>query len=253
MRCLALAKFRLLTTIRSATPIFVLVAVPPLIGAALQSMPEPLFRDSAAALLDTNAHTALLAWFSHMVLICIACQAFGNLKSILTNPTLEVPDLMDSVPVGKRTRFWGEALGVFAAALTVHAAALPLLAAAALLSPLPLTWFAVLECLTIFLLILASAAAAWKRLAPRNKWSATRTPRAAIVFLILLAAIIGTTTDGPLLRNSFGAFVDSPSMAGWAAVRAAVHNPVLLAVLTALLLGAYVLFFFNSASKTAEA
>lgn len=252
MRYLAIARFRLLTTVRSASPIFAMVALPPLIAAATESVPEPLFRDEAAGLLGYNAHATLLAWGAHAFFIVMACQAFGNLKNLFSDPTAEVPDLMDSAPVGKGTRFWGEALGMFAAALTIHVASLPLLAAAALLSPLPFGWFAVFETVILALLVLASAAAAWKRLSPRNRWSATRTPRAAILFFILLAGAVFVSTDWPRLRDALASFVGTPSAAAWSAVTAAVHNPLLLALMAASLYAAYILFFFSAASRTAD-
>jgi hypothetical protein len=51
MRFLAVARFRLLTTIREATAVFIFAMVPALIAVAIETTPEPLFRAAADELL----------------------------------------------------------------------------------------------------------------------------------------------------------------------------------------------------------
>lgn len=252
MRYLAVARLRLLTTVRSATPIFILAALPPLLAAAFESIPEPLFRAAADELLAPIAKAALFAWLIHGLVVGVACEAFGN-RRVRPDLTSLPSDLMDSAPVGPRPRFWGEALGTFAAASTIHACCLPLLAAAAVLSPLPTAAFAWIEAGIIALMILGSAGAAGKRLAPVTPWTATRTARSGILSLILFLLVLLATTNWEAFRDSLAAFIITPSMRAWAAVTASVENPLLLGVLLSLLYAGYLLYYLNSTRRPAQA
>ena len=252
MRYLAVARLRLWTALRSATPIFILAALPPLMAAAFESMPEPLFRAAADELLAPIAKAALFAWLIHGGIMVAACEAFGS-RRLRSDLTSLPSDLMDSAPVGPVPRFWGEVLGIFCAALTIHACCLPLLAVAAVLSPLPTAAFVWIEAGIIALMILGSAGAAWKRLAPPTRWNTTRTASAGILFLILLLLALYATTTWGGLGDSLAAFIITPSMRAWAAVTASVENPLLLGVLLSMLYFGYLLYYFNSTRKPAQA
>jgi hypothetical protein len=253
MRYLAVARFRLLTTIREATGVFIIAALPPLFAAAFEATPEPLFRAAADELLGEFARAALLAWLFHAFVIVTASEAFGSMRLFRVDATSLPPDLMDSAPIRPLTRFWGEVLGVFAVTATIHAACLPLLAMVAVLSPLPTAVFAWIEVGIIVLMILGSAGAAWKRLAPRTQWSATRTARSGILFLILVFIALFATTNWIAFRDSLFAFLGTPSMPAWAAVARSVENPLLLVVLWLLLYAGYLLYYVNATRKPAEA
>ena len=252
MRYLAVARFRLLTTIREATGVFVFAALPPLFAAIFEIMPEPLFRAGADELLGEFARVALLAWLFHTFVIVAASEASGK-RLFRVDATALPPDLMDSVPIGPLERFWGETLGTFAATATIHIACLPLLALVAVLSPLPTVVFAWIEAGIVPLMILASAGAAWKRLAPRTRWSATRTARSGILFVILSFVTLSATTQWQAFRDSAFAFVFFPSMRAWAAVARSVENPMLLVLLWLLLYTGYILYYVNATRKPAEA
>ena len=254
MRYLAVARFRLLSSIREATSAFIIAAVPPLLAAVNETTPEPLFRATADELLGTFARAAMLGWVFHAMFIFAISQGFGSMRLFRADQTSLPTDLMDSAPIRPLERFWGEALGVFAATATIHAACLPLLAVVAVLSPLPTIIFAWLEVAIIVLMIFGSAGAASKRLAPRNKWSASRTARSGILFLILFFVTLSVTTKWQVFRDSFMQFLLlNPSMRTWAAVAGAVENPVLLITLWLLLYAGYILYYANAARKPAEA
>jgi hypothetical protein len=253
MRFLAVARFRLLTTIRESTPVFIMGALPPLLGAAYEATPEPLFRAAADQLLGEFARVALFAWLLHAFVIVAASEAFGSMRLFRVDATALPPDLMDSAPIRPLERFWGETLGVFGATATIHIACLPLLTVVAILSPLPTIVFVWVEAGIVTLMIFGSAGAAWKRLAPRNKWSATRTARSGILFLILFFVTLSATTKWQVFRDSFFQFLFVPSMRAWATVMATVENPLLLVVLWLLLYGGYILYYVNATRKPAEA
>jgi hypothetical protein len=253
MRYLAVARFRLLTTIRESTGVFVFAAVPALIAMVFEATPEPLFRAAADELLGVFARVALVAWLFHAFIIITASEAFGSRRLFRVDATALPPDLMDSAPISPIERFWGETLGIFAATATIHAACLPLLAVVAVLSPLPTVVFAWIEAGIVALMILGSAGAAWKRLAPRTRWATTRTARSGILFLILFFLTLFATTHWTTFRDSLAAFIFTPSMRSWAAVANAVESPLLLAILWLLLYGGYVLYYLNASRKPAEA
>jgi len=249
MRYLAIARFRLLTTIRSSTPIFVIAILPPLFGAIAESVPEPQFLAEAGFLLGRNATVALLMWLIHGAVVLAAGEAFGTLRASRPDLNALPSDLMDSAPVTPRARFWGDAIGVLGATAIIHVCCLPLLAVVAALSPLPIRVFASIEAAILAMMILVSTAAAWKRLAPQTKWSGTRSARSALLFFILLLFMLIGTTRWDAFRDSAYAFFSSPSTRAWEKVTLAVDNPVLLIVLSALLYAVYLGFFYMSATR----
>lgn len=256
MRCLAIARFRFLMMLRTATPIFVICVLPAVIVACVfGSVREPDFRAGAAALLADNASFAFLAWVAHAIILTLACLASGTVKRPLDPAdTTMLPDLMDTAPVGAETRFWGEMLGTLGATSVIHVCCLPLLAAVAALSPLPTRLFATAEGAIVALMVLASTGAAWQRRAPQTKFSGTRTSRSAIVFLILFFSALLASTRWEDFRDSAVVFLTRPSMQVWREVASAVENPLLLAILWSLLYAAYIYYYYASATrKTARA
>lgn len=257
MRSLAIARFRLLTTIRKATPLFVLAfwaALGPLV--LTSPLSDGSFRADADSLLGTAATAAVFAWIAHALLLVVVCDAFGrdsSLRTQLASQETDGPaDLMDTAPIGLRARFWGEAAGILAAAMIIHLCTLPLLVLGAALSPLPTSMFLVGEAVTIALVVLASAGAAWKRRAPRTKWSATRGPRSALLFVLILLVSIRQTTQWEVFRDSFVDFVRQPTPHAWSTVFHAVENPFLLCVLLLSLYYGYLAFYYSSSVRMAR-
>lgn len=251
MRYLAIARFRLLTIIRTATPIFVIAALPPLFAAFPVSTPEPIFRAGAEDFLSINARVAVAAWLFHTLILAFACLMSGKVKTAHDDVTIAVvPDLMDTAPIRPGSRFWGEAAGAFAATAIIHVCCLPLLAAVAALNPLPTIVFLWIEAGTIALLILASAGAAWQRRAPRTKYSASRGLRNATLFAILLLASLFATTRWEAFRDSAFAFLyPRNSMRAWAEVVDSVENPLLLFILLSLLYAGTITYYYVSATR----
>jgi hypothetical protein len=256
MRYLAIARFRLLTTIRAANALFAVAAIAAIGPAALNSfMPDEVFRAGADDFLGLAATTAVIAWIAHALILAFACDAFGNvtlLRTQITSLQTDGPaDLMDTAPIKPGARFWGEAAGILAAAMTIHICTLPVLVLVAALSPLPTAMFIAAEAAIIALVVLASTGGAWKRRAPRTKWSGTRGARSAVLFAILLLLAIKHTTEWEVFRDSLVRFVREPSPAVWLAVSNAVENPTLLFVLLSLLYAGYMAFYYSSSVRTA--
>ena len=257
MRYLAIARLRLLTTTRAATPLFAVTAAAAILPAAfLAFIPDELFRASADQFLGTAATTTVAAWIVHALLLVLACNAFGNetlLKPHLTS--METPagsDLIDTAPISPKARFWGETAGILAAAMTIHLCTLPVLVLLLALSPLPTSMFFAAEAVILTLVVLASAGGAWKRRAPRTKWSGTRSARSGILFGFLLLMTVRHTTDWYPFRDSLVQFVKEPSARVWSAVANAIDSPLLFFTLLALLYTGYLAYYYSSSVRTAR-
>lgn len=252
MRILAISRFRLLTTVRAASPMFALAILPPLVGVLVVSGPEPGFRHEADFWLPVHAAAAMLAWVLHALFLASGALMSGKVRSAHDFVSSDgIADLMDTAPVGVGSRFWGEALGTVQAAAAIHLCCLPLLAAAAALSPLPTVMFLWIEAGVLALLALAGTGAAWQRCMPRTKYSATRGPRNGLALVTLFSLIVVLTTRPLQFRDSLLDFLlgRKPSVQRWADVTATVENPVLLFLLLALLYAGSILYYYVSATR----
>lgn len=247
MRFLAIARWRVLTTIRSATLLFVAAVIVPFAAAAAQSAPFT----PDASMMNVHAAMASYAWLIHAAFLLFACETFGNV-GILRADFTPATDLLESAPLRRMPRFFGEAAGVFSAAAILHICCLPLLVTAAVLSPAATSIFVSIEAAVLALLILASASAAWKRLAPVSKWSRTRTVRSLALFFVLVLLSVIVTTQWALFRDAMFAFLVSPSMRAWTRVASAVDNPFPLALLLVVLYCSYLLFYFVQGTREPE-
>jgi len=246
---LAIARYRLLTTIRESTPVFIIAILPPLGAAMVQTLVEESYRGGPDTLLAFYAQIALLAWYFHAAFLFIACEAFGSLKISRSDQPSVASDLMDSAPLTPNARFFGEMTGILEATTIIHACCLPMLAVVAALSPLPARVFLWVELLIIAVIVLGSAAAAWKRIAPPSKMNATRNLRSGILFLIIVTATVYALTQWDSFRDAAFGFVGMPSLRAWERVVATIENPVALIVSIAVLYSAYLVFYYVSATR----
>jgi hypothetical protein len=252
MRYLAIARFRLLTMARTATPIFLGVIAPVLFFTIVMAAEsEPQFRLEADEQLPANAGAAIAAWVLHGAAISFACLMSGKVKSPHDDVrTGLLHDLMDTAPVGASARFWGEALGSLLGTLTIHTCCLPVLAVIAAMSPLPIRVFLWIEASAIAFMILAAGGAAWQRRAPRTKMAATRGPRNVIVFVILFLVALLLSIRREAFRDAFAMFLfPRMSMRGWAEVWAAVEHPIALAAMFAVLYFGTLAFYYVSSTR----
>jgi len=251
MRSLGIVRFRLLTIVRTATPIFILSALMPLLILVVLSGPESDFRAEATFALELNARAALSAWFFHILVLSFATLLTGKVKTPHDDVVIAiVPDLMDTAPVAPSGRFWGEAFGTFAAAIAIHACCLPLLAAIVALNPLPTSAFVWIEAAALALFFLAAAGAAWQRRTPRTKFSGTRGPRNAVVVATLFIFALMGTTRWVAFRDSLATFLfPRTSMQAWGDVLGAIENPLLLVILLVLLYAGTIAYYYVTSTR----
>lgn len=252
MRVLAISRFRLLTTVRAATPMFVASVLPPFVATLVVSGPEPRFRDTADFWMPIHASAALLAWVLHATFLACATLMSGKVRTAHDFVSTEgTSDLMDTAPVAAGPRFLGEVLGTLQTAALIHLCCLPLLVTVAVLSPLPTAMFLWVEAAAVALLVEAAAGAAWQRRMPRTKYSATRGPRNALLLVVLAGLVFAVTTRPLRFRDSILDFLlgRKPSARGWAEVMATVENPTLLAILLALTYAGSLVYYYVSATR----
>lgn len=252
MRVLAVSRFRLLTTVRAATPVFIAAVLPPVVGALVAGGPEPGFRHAADFWLPVHASAAVLAWVLHGLFLASATLMSGKVRTAHDFVSTEgMADLMDTAPVDPRGRFWGEALGTMGAAALIHLCCLPLLATVAALSPLPTGVFLWIELGALALLVEAAAGAAWQRRMPRTKYSATRGARTMLVLVVLFLLVVVVTTRPLAFRDSVLDFLlgRKPSVRRWSEVLTTVESPALLITLLSLLYAGSILYYYVSATR----
>jgi hypothetical protein len=252
MRCLAVARYRLLTTLRAANSVFVtavvVVLIPP-VGAGAMFQMDSAFRSLAEGGLLFSGVPALIAPLLHGLVMLGACLGFGAAGR---RRDAETSDLMDLAPVTPQDRFWGDAIGILASALIVHVCTLPLLAMAVAQSSITTSAFAAYEIVLLAAMVLASAGASWQLHAAPTRWSQTRSARNAATFLILLLLALIVNTRWEAFRDALGNLVNEPSARKWTAVVAAVNSPLLLFLSLFLLYAGFLFFYWRRATRSLE-
>ncbi|HXG58531.1 MAG TPA: hypothetical protein VNL91_05885 [Thermoanaerobaculia bacterium] len=261
MRGLAVVRHRLLTNIRAAGWVFgmsiALVAlamgvtgIEP-IGPFAILMPESDFLGhNPGLILALAARVVAPAYILHMIVLVGACHAFGSRKSRQSSTAMA--DLMDAAPITPSIRFWGDALGVFVAAMTVHLTTLPLLAFVFAVSPLPLSTFAWLEFAVLVFVALESAAASWKLHASRIHPGTARAASSGAVFLILVAVATFSLTRWREFRDAWAQLMIWPSPRAWAAIVETIDSPSLLLSATVALYAAFIAFYYVRGIRALE-
>lgn len=222
MRGLAMARYRLLTSIRSARWIF-LVAFVAAAGpiAAVQDVFTPATAAWASLDMRLRAQCVTLVYMLHLAILFIAFDLFGTWRRTTGG---DVPDLTETVPITPAARFAGDAAGIFACVLALHVCTLPLLALAVVLSPLPASVFLWLELLTLALTLFGSAAASWK-LHGKGTAVRTRSARSGALFGLMVLGVLFVTTRLVAFRDAFVTLITDPSPYAWQPLMATVTNP----------------------------
>lgn len=252
MRGLALARYRLLTTIRPAWGVFgtVLAAavVPILLGSGVFTTTSEAW-GSMIDLMYASARTVTGIYLLHIIVVVLACNAFGTARpSIEGRPS---SDLTETVPITPRDRFLGDAAGILGCTLAIHACTVPLLALAVVMSPLPTVVFFWMELITLAVAILASAGASWK-LRSSGRWVRTRSARSIAAFGILLGAILGFNTRKGFAEAFVWFFLTQPSMSSWRAVERTVTNPSMLIAWLLLLYVGFISYYTLQSIRSIE-
>lgn len=254
MRTLAIARYRIWTAIRAATPLFVTVLTPPLLATAGAALIDGRDLADPEMVMRVSAGASMVAWLFHGLLLFGLAHQSAQSK-IAEDATVHPSDLMDSAPFGPRDRFLGEFYGVLTATLLVHGCCLPVLAVLAALTPLPMAMFAGVEAVLIAGIILGSASAAWRRVigggTPAKSMRVTRT---TLLFFALVLFVVLMTTDHAPFRDAALAFVFGPSLPAWSRVTNAIDHPELMVgLLLTIYIGYLAFFFLSSIRSRAEA
>jgi hypothetical protein len=254
MRHLAIARYRLLTTIRGANWVFAIslgAALVFLLASPSLRVDESEFRRYPQGNAEVTATLALFCYVLHAIILFLNCLAFGS-AGRSRSEAKESSDLIDTAPLTPGIRFWGDALGAFTAALIVHLCTLPLLALAVALSPITNGAFVRIELAIVAFLLLGGAAASWQLHAPPSKWSQTRAPRSAATFLILLIITLIVNTRWEAFRDALGVLMAETSPGHWADLVAAIDSPPLLLIQLVLLFGGFIAFYYFHAVRSLE-
>jgi hypothetical protein len=270
MRYLAVARYRLLTTIRSASWIFAISLAAVLIPMASDGWTKPelyygennglgsgtLFVRQTKVLSDpvymlsSSATITLVSYVLHGIILLVACSVFATSRQRTDGH--EASDLMDTAPLTPAVRFWGDTLGILASALLVHLCTLPLLALIIARSPFRNTTFLYYELALLAAVILASAGGAWKMRAGHSGWSQTRSVRSAATFVILLWVAVAINTRWEAFRDAFAAFASFPSAGSWYELMDTVNSPSLLVLSLLLLYAGFISFYFLQTVRSLE-
>ena len=251
MRSLAMARYRLLTTIREARWVFLVVlvaAVGPLTIFSGVFQSETFFWDDPSMRQHFGAQGVVVVFGLHALILVNACEVFGTRRR---RGSPDAMDLTETVPVTPGERFGGDALGVFAAVMSMHVCALPLLALAIALSPLPTKVFFWLELVIVAVVVLGSFAASWKLHAP-GTGSRTRTIRSVALFLLLLLGIVYVTTRWQAFRDQLWFLITDASPYWWKPLAATVVNPPMLFTSLVLLYFGFIGYYTAQSIRSIE-
>jgi hypothetical protein len=254
MRWLAVARYRYLILLRRTKwiiPVLVLTLLPSVMAGA----PGLLFtareyRREAPVFLRGAGLAVVFAYSIHIWALTSLCWSFGVVPR---RPEGARPlDLMDSAPISGYSRYWGDAIGILAAALTIHVSTLPLLALIIAQSAFPRSAFWYLEAAVVFILFFASAVASWTLRAKDSKWSQTRSARNAGAVLLTLLLIIMASTRVDQFSDAVVAFFVEPSPRAWNALTATFRSGTLLFVLLTLSLGMFVALYSRQSARSID-
>jgi hypothetical protein len=254
MRCLAVARYRLLTSVRLAGWIFASAIVVALLAAMVAAFSPDLVvttMDRDIPTLFAVAARALEAsYIFHTIILLGACHSFGSRRSRVSSTA--TADLMDAAPVSPAARYWGDALGIFGSTMTIHAATLPAMALVFALGPLPLPVFLWLEAAVIALVVLESAASSWKLQSSRQNPNTARAAAGVALFSILVLTTVISLTRWREFRDAWAYLMVWPSGRAWSSVVETIDSPALLGVLVAVIYASFLGFYHHRGIRALE-
>lgn len=241
----ALARYHLLSTIRSAHGVIAISFLAALGATALFGAAGVFARQGVVA--ENLRLAALLVhvvYVLHLFVIVIGSDLLAGKRR--QSDRVLTADLTETVPVTPVERFFGDALGVLACTMVIHVCTLPVLAFVVALSPLSPAVLVWLELLVIAVAVLGAAGAAWSRRA-EGRWERTRTGRSLALFGILFVLILATNTRWEHFRDAAAAYLYDPSPQRWSHLTGEVMNPpMLVSLLAALYLGYFLYYAMNT-------
>jgi hypothetical protein len=252
MRWLTLARYRYLVSVRKAHWIFasllVVVGLAVVLASALL-IPTSWFEQNSSAA-PQSAITVLMIYLIQAFGLGFASLAFGTTTRRAETST--AADLLDTAPVSPQSRFWGDAVGIFATQVAIHVALLPIFAVAFAVSPWPVRGFVYLELSSLLVFFFTACHASWLLRGATSRWSRTRAARSAAIFGILLLTILISTTRWEDLLYGWVTLMSQVDPRAIHTMTEAFDNPALSVLLLTLLYGGFIAFYFLHSVRTME-
>ena len=253
MRCLAVARYVFLTTVRRTMWLVALLMSMALVpvfvdGGAMLVVTNDRFVGYAPFMFEEGATSVMVAYVLNLGFI----MALGGTVSSRNRSSPAASDLMDTALITGQTNFWGNALGISASMFVMHACCVPMLAELVALSPYSPSVFWWLELMIVVLLLLAGSAAAWHRLTAIRKGRALRFVQRIAIFTILFIVIVTSTTRIDDFYDGILGFLSERSPRSWAAVPASVDHGAILVVLLVALLSSFLALLANDAARVLD-
>lgn len=253
MRCLAVARYVFLTTVRRTTwlvPMLVGLALMPAVlgGGGMLFIPNDRFVGYAPFMFQAGAAGVMIAYIMNSGLVL----ALGGTLSGREKKSRAASDLIETAPISGHTLFWGNALGITASMFVMHVCCVPLLAEVVAISPFSPSVFWLLELMTVVLLLLIGGAAACHRLTGTRQGQALRSVARIAILTILFVVIVTATTRIDDLYDGIVGFLSELSPRSWAAVPASIDHGAILAVLLLALVSGFLALLANDAARVLE-
>jgi hypothetical protein len=252
MRVLALARFRFLTIIRRLRwvfPVLVIAIVVPGFFASGAIAPTEMLGGSAGTRLGQSAFCVSIVYIVQMIALPMLCWSFGIVPPRPENA--RPSDLMDLIPLRGQTRFWGDALGIYAASMSLHLCTTPLLAMVVAASPLSSSLFWWLELAFALVLFLVSASASLTLRSEAKSWTDLSGRRGLLVILCYVL-VLTATTKIEQFPDALAALFNQPSRVTWLALTASIDNLPLFVVSSFALYAGFIGWYSIQASRAIE-
>lgn len=250
MRCLAFARYRFLTIIRRLKWVFPAFSIPIILPGALATGILINARNFIGAdVEDTMAASAAflaVVYVVHFLALSALCWSFGvRAKSARSS------DLMELVPSRGQARFWGDALGIYAAIMSLHLCMTPMLAAVFVASPFPTSFFWAVELMFAMIFFLISASASRTLRQEAKRWTEISGKQELLLLLCFVLALAGTARLDEF-PDAVVAFFTQPSPPAWSGVVAAIANLPLLILLSLALYAGFIAWYSIQTSRAIE-
>ena len=252
MRVLALARYRFLLTFRSPTMTGVFAgvgAVLVLSAAALVTLfviiPLPVaerYRSSASGF--------FYIYVIHAAALVVTTTALGMAQR--ESDSSPASSLVETAPITHVAAFWGDALGIFAAAATAHLLWFPLICVTFAVTPHPAAALWIAEIVVMAFVLLVSCAGAWSLRSDTWRLAMARLARGmALVILVLGAALAVMTKNLRVLGDAMSGFSINPGPAAWSELVSSMSSPSAVPLVFATVYLGLLSFFSLDAARRA--
>lgn len=252
MRVLALARYRFLLSLRSPTMAgafwgtgIAVVLITAAMVSLVAAMPFPY-----SERYRTTASVFLYLYMMHVTAVVLATVALGMTQRQADSSPAS--SLVETAPVTHVAAFWGDTLGIFAAAASVHLLWLPLIAVTFAITPYPALALLGVETLLLAAILLVSCAGAWSLRSDSWRLAMARLTRGmSLVVLVMVVALVLMTKSLRVFGDAISGFQMNPGAAAWSQIVASMSSPAAVPVVFAVVYLALITFFSLDAARRA--